>query len=132
MLALSAMVCATVDMMVVTAFRRAVKASDRPGEVVIPNLNAYMPLNSHADSMKTNITTDNRFQSSVDRLKAMGLKFHIEQPATDECMIVIDAKSLVKLIDSKITWPKRESKLIDGYMMIHFWKGEKPEYSLEQ
>jgi hypothetical protein len=82
--------------------------------------------------MSTSILDDNRLQSSMNRLKAMGLKFHIEQPTKNEVLLVIEAKSLVKLIDSKITYPKRESKLIENYIMIHFWKGENPEYSLEQ
>lgn len=82
--------------------------------------------------MGTSITMDNRVQSSIDRLKAMGLKFHIEQPSVNECMIVIDAESVVKLIDSKITYPKRESVLDGKYMLIHFWKGENPEYSVKQ
>lgn len=67
---------------------------------------------------------DKRIEASMDRLRAMGLKFYIETPSDNECFIVIDMKSVVKLIDSKITYPNRRTYLEGDYMIIHFWRGE--------
>lgn len=61
----------------------------------------------------------------MDRLKAMGLKFYVETVGDNECFIVIDMKSIVKLIDSKITYPNRETSLEGDYMIIHFWRGQR-------
>jgi len=69
---------------------------------------------------------DSRFTASVDRLKAMGIKFYIEQAGEDEAWLVIDMPSVVKLIDSKITYPSRETMLDNNNMVIHFWRHGKP------
>jgi hypothetical protein len=74
------------------------------------------------------VTMDKRIQTSMDRLRAMGIKFYVEQPDRNQAYVVIDMDSLVKLIDSKITYPSRKTTLEKMgekvYMMIHFWRGE--------
>jgi len=66
---------------------------------------------------------DNRYASSVARLTAMGLKFYTETIGENEAYIVIDTESIVKLIDSKITYPSRTTSLDGRNMVIHFWRG---------
>jgi hypothetical protein len=70
---------------------------------------------------------DKRVEASMDRLRAMGLKFYVETMGDNECYIVIDMKSVVRLIDSKITYPSRRTYLEGEYMIIHFWRGEAPD-----
>jgi|YelNatPaOPRAMG01_1025707.scaffolds.fasta_scaffold42944_4 hypothetical protein len=72
----------------------------------------------------TSLQFDKRIEASMDRLKAMGLKFYVETVGDSECYIVIDMRSVVKLIDSKITYPKRKTYMEGNYMVIKFWKGE--------
>lgn len=72
---------------------------------------------------KTSLKLDKRYESSMARLTAMGLKFYTETVGDDECYIVIDVQSIVKLIDSKITYPSRETFLSGRDMVIHFWRG---------
>jgi hypothetical protein len=67
---------------------------------------------------------DKRIELSEAKLKAMGVAFHVETVGQNECYIVIDMKSLVKLIDRRITYPKRRTYLEGDMMIIKFWKGE--------
>jgi hypothetical protein len=70
------------------------------------------------------VTLDERFEKSVDRLKAMGLKFYIDTVKDTEAYIVIDLESVVKLIDNKITYPSRRTYMEGKYMIIKVWKGD--------
>jgi hypothetical protein len=70
------------------------------------------------------VTLDERFEKSIDRLKAMGLKFYIDAVKDTEAYIVIDLESVVKLIDSKITYPSRRTYMEGKYMIIKVWKGD--------
>jgi hypothetical protein len=78
----------------------------------------------------TNIIYDTRINSTLNRFKALGYKFHIEQPNNNEVLLVIDMNSVIQRIQSLITYPKKEVKLEDKYLLIHFWKGDTPEFSL--
>lgn len=53
----------------------------------------------------------------------MGLSFYVENVGQDECYIAIDMKSVVAMIDKKITYPSREVSLESNTMIIHFWRG---------
>jgi hypothetical protein len=67
---------------------------------------------------------DKRIEASMDRLKAMGLRYYVETVGSNECYIVIDVKSIMELIDKRITYPKRRVTLEGNFMVIKFWKGE--------
>lgn len=54
----------------------------------------------------------------------MGLKFYIEFVSEDEAFLVLDMESVVKLIDSKITYPSRKTYLEGRHMIVHFWRGD--------
>lgn len=64
----------------------------------------------------------------------MGIKYLLQTPTKNECYLVIDEASIDKLIESKITYPTKEVlKWRQGekdYLVIHFWKGEKPVESV--
>ena len=79
------------------------------------------------DQAMSRLEFDKRVEASMERLRAMGLRFYVETAGQDECYIVIDMKSVVRLIDSKITYPKRRTYLEGNYMIIHFWRGEEPD-----
>jgi len=78
---------------------------------------------TRAAPVKAKLQLDKRYESSVARLQAMGLKFYTEIIGDDECYIAIDMESVVRLIDSKITYPSRETFLDGRTMVIHFWRG---------
>ena len=70
------------------------------------------------------IKYEKRVEKSLSRLKAMGLKVHIEAPNKDEAYIVIDIKSVLKLIESKITFPNKRVFTEGNYMVVHIWRGD--------
>jgi len=74
--------------------------------------------------MVTKLQLDKRYESSVARLTAMGLKFYTETVGDNEAYVVIDMASVVRLIDSKITYPSRSTTLDGRNMVIHFWRGD--------
>ena len=66
----------------------------------------------------SSITLDKRVEKSIDRLKAMGLKCHIEVVGKDEAYIVIDMDSLMNMIYRKITYPNKKIYIEGKYMII--------------
>jgi len=69
---------------------------------------------------------DKRVEKSLNRLRAMGLKVHIESPSNDEAYIVIDIKSVLDLIYRKITFPNKEVFMEGNYMVVRIWRGDYP------
>lgn len=78
---------------------------------------------------------DNRLQASIDRLRAMGLKFLVQTPTDKEVYLVIEMDSIINLIEKRISYPTKEIQKMKGgekdYMVVHFWKGDKPEFLLK-
>jgi hypothetical protein len=70
------------------------------------------------------VILDERFEKSVDRLKAMGLKFYIDAVRDTEAYIVVDLESVVRLVDRAITYPSRKTYMEGKYMIIKVWKGD--------
>ncbi|MBS7613618.1 hypothetical protein KEJ48_05180 [Candidatus Bathyarchaeota archaeon] len=71
----------------------------------------------------TQIANHSVVEKSIRRLREMGLKVQILPKGNDEAYIFIKLDSIIKLIDKQITYPKREVKFEDPFIVIKVWRG---------
>lgn len=66
-----------------------------------------------------------RFEKSVARLKAMGIKLYVDASDPENAYIFMDTMSIIAFIDKHITYPTSETWIDGKYMITHVWKGDK-------
>lgn len=72
-----------------------------------------------------NVQMDERFEKSIARLKAMGIKLYVDNYGNNDAYILMDIPSVLGFFLRKITYPTSESWIDGDYMITHVWKGEK-------
>ncbi|PNV81283.1 MAG: hypothetical protein C0179_03460 [Fervidicoccus sp.] len=76
------------------------------------------------------VLKDPRVQSSIRRIRAMGLAVDIREIDEDNVIIVIGVDSIVnyiiRKIDQSITWQKKSIKYLKdkNILRIYIWRGE--------
>jgi len=75
---------------------------------------------------------DPRIVKSVQRLRTMGLKVHVEPIGSNVAVIAIDTESIIRYIVRHISKNVTYNKKITGYnkenqiLLVIMWKGDKP------
>jgi len=61
-------------------------------------------------------------EKSIRRLRQMGLKVHVLPEGDNEAFIFVTLDSIVKLIDSKITYRNKKTYIEDNFLVINIWR----------
>jgi len=67
---------------------------------------------------------NSQIESSMRKLKAMGLNVNILSEGEHEAFIFITLDSIVRLIDSKMTYPNRKTYMEDKFLVINVWRAK--------
>jgi hypothetical protein len=83
-------------------------------------------------SSKTSLEYDQRIQKSIQALRGLGLRLHLERVNDDWIYIAIDRESIInairKIAERNIRWTQYLilNDTETGYLTIHFWRGDIP------
>jgi hypothetical protein len=75
---------------------------------------------------------DPRIVKSIQRLRTMGLKVHVEAPNPNTVIIAVDIESIIRYITRHVARNVSYNKKITGYnkenqiLLVIMWKGDKP------
>jgi hypothetical protein len=78
------------------------------------------------------LENDPRIIKSINSLRGLGLKVHLEKVNDDWLYVAIDQNSIIntvkKLMERNIRWTQylimRDNET--GYLVVHFWRGDIP------
>jgi hypothetical protein len=81
---------------------------------------------------KIGLENDPKIIKSLNALRGLGLKIHLEKMNDDWIYVAIDENSIIntvkKLMERNIRWTQylilRDNET--GYLTIHFWRGDLP------
>jgi hypothetical protein len=129
--ALSSMSVAISEITPSTALRMLLSAADSGDAVVVIGyllVKALLnfTLYHYTVEIMGNVIQDERFEKSVRRLMAMGIKLYVDTSDPKNAYVLMDIDSIMAYFVKRITYPTSETWIDGNYMITHVWKGEKP------
>jgi hypothetical protein len=94
--------------------------------------NLYISLEVGIMSKQISLENDPRIIKSINALRGLGLKVHLEKVTDDWLYVAIDQNSIIntvkKLMERNIRWTQylimKEPET--GFLVVHFWRGDMP------